>query len=338
MLDAIHIQGLRGITKGSLTELSPLTILVGPNRSGKSTVLDAMLIGTHTSKSDGIGQAVQRRQGMDGGARWLISRSAAPTGALIWAVGDLQSVCTVVRSSGPSAFQQWRGTSDPGVTPNVLGTPPITVSFDIGNEYQRHDAGPSLPVLSKGTELLDSFAPYDGPRVTRLYTELLERNEYAAAETLLNEVSTPGASPLRIDTGADHTGRAILMVRTPTGAVPLAMAGDGVKMFARLAMTLALSNTSLLLLEEPEAHLHPRTLLALAGRIRDAVRRGLQVVLTTHSLELVDQLIRLWQGDDAPKADMCAFRLALRDGELLSTRFGRNELADARFHDGDDVR
>jgi predicted ATPase len=44
MIDAIEIENLRGIRHGRLDGLKPLTILTGPNASGKSTVLDALLI------------------------------------------------------------------------------------------------------------------------------------------------------------------------------------------------------------------------------------------------------------------------------------------------------
>ena len=41
MIESLEIKGLRGIRHGVLNGLSPLTILVGPNGCGKSTVLEA---------------------------------------------------------------------------------------------------------------------------------------------------------------------------------------------------------------------------------------------------------------------------------------------------------
>jgi predicted ATP-binding protein involved in virulence len=44
MIQSISINGLRGIAKGEIKELAPLTVLVGPNSSGKSTILDACML------------------------------------------------------------------------------------------------------------------------------------------------------------------------------------------------------------------------------------------------------------------------------------------------------
>ena len=43
MISAVEIKNLRGIQHGKLEGLTPLTVLVGPNASGKSTILDALL-------------------------------------------------------------------------------------------------------------------------------------------------------------------------------------------------------------------------------------------------------------------------------------------------------
>ncbi len=47
MIRSVEIKGLRGIQEGKLDDFTPLVILVGTNGSGKSTVLDAMLIGAN---------------------------------------------------------------------------------------------------------------------------------------------------------------------------------------------------------------------------------------------------------------------------------------------------
>lgn len=48
MIRKIRFYNFRGIRKGKL-ELSPLTILIGANGSGKTTVLEALLL-THGTK------------------------------------------------------------------------------------------------------------------------------------------------------------------------------------------------------------------------------------------------------------------------------------------------
>ena len=104
------------------------------------------------------------------------------------------------------------------------------------------------------------------------------------------------------------------------GAVPLSMAGDGVRAVARLALELAALPNGLALLEEPEVHQHPGALKLSASTIVASVKRGLQVVVATHSLELIDELLLA-----AKKSEMLdkltVQNLRLTGGVLSSTRF-----------------
>ena len=46
LVDEIKIENFRGIRQGTLSALAPLSILVGPNNSGKSTVLESVWVST----------------------------------------------------------------------------------------------------------------------------------------------------------------------------------------------------------------------------------------------------------------------------------------------------
>ena len=77
MIEAITIEGLRGIREGSLEGLGALTILTGPNGCGKSTVLDALFIATHPRPDVGVALAVSRRKASWNAAQWLVANFAA---------------------------------------------------------------------------------------------------------------------------------------------------------------------------------------------------------------------------------------------------------------------
>lgn len=66
--------------------------------------------------------------------------------------------------------------------------------------------------------------------------------------------------------------------------------------------------------------------------------RGVQVIIATHSLELVDQLVLHWQRPDRPKEELALIRLALSGGALRTSRFDSGELRDLRLVAGDDLR
>ena len=66
MISSIEIRNFRGIQSGKLEDLTPLTILVGPNGCGKSTILDALILGAHRQLFKAVQQLVKERNGLDG--------------------------------------------------------------------------------------------------------------------------------------------------------------------------------------------------------------------------------------------------------------------------------
>ena len=74
MIRSIEIKGIRGIREEKLDEFAPLTVLVGPNGFGKSTVLDALLIGASPDRKETVAGAVNRRPGNHNPGRWLLWR------------------------------------------------------------------------------------------------------------------------------------------------------------------------------------------------------------------------------------------------------------------------
>ena len=67
-----------------------------------------------------------------------------------------------------------------------------------------------------------------------------------------------------------------------------------------------------------------------------AVRREIQVVLTTHSLELIDALLA--ESTEQDLAQFSLYRLQLQDGNLKSSRLAGPEIAFARTTIEDDLR
>ncbi len=70
--------------------------------------------------------------------------------------------------------------------------------------------------------------------------------------------------------------------------------------------------------------------------IHAAVRRGVQVILSTHSLELIDYLVS--EASDGDLERLSVFQLALENGELKSSRIVGKDVAFSRLQIGDDLR
>lgn len=119
-------------------------------------------------------------------------------------------------------------------------------------------------------------------------------------------------------------------------SVPLSLVGDGIQRVLRLSVELASRRTGTVLLEEPEVFQHPGAMRLTAKAILASVRRGIQVILSTHSLELIDALISAGADDDL--AQIAFYRLQLQEGTLKSHRLSGPEAAFARSQIEDDLR
>lgn len=74
--------------------------------------------------------------------------------------------------------------------------------------------------------------------------------------------------------------------------VPLALEGAGLNRLVYILASLAIPETKLLLVEEPEAHLHPRLLFNLGRGLPRILREeGKQMLITTHSEHLLLALL-----------------------------------------------
>lgn len=134
----------------------------------------------------------------------------------------------------------------------------------------------------------------------------------------------------------DMAGKMILEIEYEDQSVPLAFAGDGIRHLVRQAFALAVPTSGVVLLEEPETNLHPRAMAQTALAIWTAVRRDIQVVLTTHSLEFVDFLIS--EADDSELEKLGMFRLRLINGVLGYTAATGAEMEFARANIAENLR
>jgi predicted ATPase len=345
MITSIEIHGLRGIKDGKLDDLTPLTVIVGPNGSGKSTVLDALLIAASPEPLHEIGTVVLRRTGILQGAPWLIL-----TGSV-----EKRATLEVLSSTGHARKCTLR--LDPSVTLPELDAR-LTAELAEGRynpdnrrmEYHSHRSGSVHFIWNDGNtaNAEDYFHVLDGVAAVHLVeptsesdlrplhtvnTETYKLGRRSQVRDIVAQV-VPGLVDLPILTegsrpyvGLEFAGR---------GAIPVAVAGEGIKGLIRLCLELASVPDGVVLIEEPEVHQHPGAIRQSARAIWAAVGRDVQVILTTHSLELIDALLSEASQDELNK--LSVVRTQLRDGCLKTSRLPGEDAALLRTSIEEDLR
>lgn len=327
MISSIGISHFRGIREGKLENLSPLTILVGPNGCGKSTVLDAMLIGTIWDTSVGIVQAVQRHPQVNEGARWLLWRSGGNGRCKIKiTVDDVPRQCCI---ESPHPIQ-------PGQIPVVCSVSDMAgrsldkaeIVFQPGNVVGSVATEiPSVPGHERvpGARLVECHREHQ--LLHRLVSAAIESGRFEQVMALLKDV-VPGLRDIRILTEQSPTGdQPIVHLVFEQRSVPAALSGDGIHSLLRLAVELASQPEGTVLLEEPEVNQHPGAMRQTARAILAATVR-LQVVLTTHSLEFIDMLLAEAHADDIERLSL--YRLELEKGRLIAVHVPGPDVAFSR--------
>ncbi len=323
MIRSITISMLRGIRQGTLDGLTPLTILTGPNNCGKSTVLDAIMIAASRQPMEAIGFVCNRRADQSEPYRWLLWHSGQEVaGAIQMAVRDSTGSERTVRVRNSSAERR-----------EVLGTLPEPAGL------REHGSTGDLHVLASrhadsvpDVRFIDPFAAIRRPLLDTLFTRAHEQGLIPQVKGFVSEVSREVKDIVILS----PEGKPVVYLSYANGSRPEATAGEGIRMLLRLALELAGLGGGVALVEEPEMHMHPGAIRQAAKAFWAAVGRDIQVIISTHSLELIDALLA--ETPEGQLEKLSVIRLALKDGELKSARLAGDEVRFARMQIEDDLR
>lgn len=345
MIQSIEIKNLRGIQEGKLEGFTPLTILVGPNGSGKSTLLDALLLGASPTPGIAIRQIVSERAHMEGEVRWLIWRAQREgVGYIFLKTDQPEGVRHLIIKSeitiSDSGISGNKSGSQEAIQQRIIFMPDHLDKSDnemhfasISDQGNRFASGLfPLPGVSD-IRLVETDRNNPQALLVDLFSTILDQGRREEARGILGDVLT-GVTNVEIGT---YNGVPRLQIVYPDRSVPLALAGDGVQSLARLSLELASRAEGVVLLEEPEVHLHPAAIGQSAKAILAAVRRNIQVIISTHSLELIDRLLNEVQ-DDEELAKLSLFGLKLDNGCLKSSHLEGSDISLMRTQVETDLR
>ncbi len=325
MIKSVQIENFRGIREGKLGDLTPLVVLVGPNGCGKSTVLDALLIGANRNSKQAATEVVKRHEHDKGDSSkdWLFWRGPQTTEAtMLVDFFDQPYVATTMKSDEGFTLTSWRNNIDlvPDLCSSSFRSLPETRVQIPPRELQ------TLPEI----DLVEHFK--GGLPLDELFSRAVKMGQRQQVKALLAEV-VPGLVDLSI---LVENGKSVTFFEYADHAVPVSLSGDGIYHLVRLALNLTSRDKAVMLVEEPEAHLHPAAICQSVRAILAAIRRDIQVILTTHSLEFIDFLLSEAAEDDLEKTSL--YRLSLAEGLLKSRRMTGEEISFARTEIESDLR
>ena len=317
MIRRLELRNFKGVERGGV-ELSPLTILVGPNNSGKTTILEALFLAPNPFRTvpyvrEGKTEPVMAAELIhllhktleSEGYVFLLRNYTADEAKISWDEISLtfvkQNERIAVKFSKYIEQAMQEGVWEIGYLPTrsskidfsevkfrrdllsedaLLFSPAILSRF--GFEYLRQNW---TPIVNSGV----------CRRVAREVSELVQ-------EEYMDLTMEPFLGALSINVYL-RDGRRIR----------LGDLGEGVQNYIVARILYESGNYKVLLWDDIEAHMNPTMLMAVAEWFSDLVEKGDQVILTTHSLEATRVIASI-------AGDKCSICLTSLENGVLNSR------------------
>ncbi len=313
MIESIEVTGFRTLHEVKIPFARDITVLVGANNSGKSNVISLLsLLGSSATTGDFPG-AIARL----GGAESAITRGRTPDALRItvtFADGDTRARYELGLTELEDISYNAPG-GQSGSASRQGGTFPMpgggTIHGPIGAGLRFWGLQPNAPraisalhsTLSGVTARDFSVPSLREPSVARAGAQLEPdgRNLGAVLDDLTPELRDAVERDVRASaTEISHVlarnalepGKKVVAVQERNGNLFTASdMSDGLLLLIALTVSSALAGKrpSVLAIEEPERGIHPRRLRDLLDVLKSVAKRGTQVVLTTHSPQLLDE-------------------------------------------------
>ena len=353
MISQFRVQNYKALRDVTL-DLTPMHVLIGPNDSGKTSVLDCLWILSESARrplEDVLPQPWRGKELVWGKSRKEVTFSIAPlhNESITYSLTcgfDKQGVRPrpAIREAGREAELSRSKASDSILEPrdlfssprgswrktietvaNALGKPyfcqwnprmlALPSAFDKNRRFTLSRSGFGLPTCIDDI-LGDSRRNFDAIEDgLKFYFRDLEEIVLTQEEGYRQPPQSTDEKP-----GADGKSLAFRFKHLD-GVVPAAHASDGLLLLLGYLTLLHMPKEmapTLLLIEEPENAIHPKRLQDVIGMLRDLIKRheGTQVIMTTHSPYLLD----LFEPDEVT---LC---LKGEDGAVTAHRLSESEV------------
>ncbi|EPF1841303.1 ATP-dependent nuclease [Pseudomonas aeruginosa] len=320
-------------------ELSDITILVGGNNAGKTSVLQAMQFGASAAQTTALVNGI-----------WRHNRVATSIGQSELIYSPIKDVLSLgyngqLRQTEAEQIKITYTTENDESTVLVLKGKNKNIRLTVeggqglGRELQQLD--PPFCALVTGLAGIPAEEDFETKIVIRkaaakgdsnsvfrnILLQLRSNNEKWESFSSQLESIFPGYA---IDVGFNiETDETIRCTVNRNGSpYPIDSCGTGVLQAIQIFSYINLFSPKVLLLDEPDSHLHPNNQKALAAELIEVAKNGTKIVISTHSRHIIDalkddaKLVWLRNGvieEDAPDYELNALLEigALNVGERL---------------------
>jgi len=295
MITSFRIENFRGIKKLELNNLGQINVIAGKNNAGKSSVLEALSL--FLAAFGGIQSVKNTLHEILIWRGWYGSQAIED---LFYTKANLAEIVGVERNV-PWELMLKKGIAGLNTSPTFKVTlrqlskqsPKLDVGFQI-HTLVDHNILSSFLLSSKfdsslNFEFITPLTLRKFGYVESLYSSAYEEKVVKKSIEILREAypEVEGFSPLF------KANKWILHVETKYGVYPYYLMGEGFKNAMIISFLSSLLKGGYLLIDSAEAFHHPKSLRVMSKTlVRGAKENNVQVFLTTHSLELIDMLIK----------------------------------------------
>lgn len=360
VLQTLSLRAYRGISDLTLTDLAPVSLIVGANNAGKSSILEAAGLLLRPPDPAQWVSAVRHRDadmplidglwGLFPGAEALHpedgpqqSRAIILEGSTSGGPRRVEARCTVtptwVASAEDPSEPIKTGVQSPTRDERDLPELSARVEVSVGGDPALVLKFPSPTMLAHEVPMFRVFAAtpathYATTTMVEHLSAVVAQGKKQLAVQLLQIFDSDVED---LDVIASGTRKVVYVTHRTRGVVDLSSFGDGMRRSVALSLALARASQGVLLVDEIEAGIHPKVLRDVLGKLLAAASASaVQVIATTHSLEAIDAIIGGAEEMDAG-ASLAAFWLKRVDGTRQARRYDFDKLCRLR-EGGLDIR
>jgi hypothetical protein len=339
LIEKITFTNFRGIRNGDM-ELSPITILLGPNNSAKSTILEAIFLAPNPCRNVPYIITLEKTGGRE-------TSSALDVVYFLHQTLDYQGYTFLLNNyTAKSAEIKLNRThaeeyslrfilAGSRIYLTTSGAPKETSmgNVAIGDKVIPYFA--SIYADRIGVENLYSDQPFVeealliSPKLLKSSYEYLRKQWTTVVNSRIARKVAMDTSKFSMENYKDFTMEPVLGGHVDIHAylddgrrIRLGDLGEGVQSYAMTRILYELTSPKVLLWDDLESHLNPRILACVADWFSELINDGRQIVLSTHSLDAAKAIA----GVNEENTRICLTSLA--ESALKTKKLTLNELED----------